>query len=340
MVASALLAPLALLEPLASVSWNVLDRFRIGSSFAISPHGVGIALGFLTGAVVFLYESRRRGYSEQVANSIIVRALIGALIGSRLGYVFTHLSEFHSLGDVLALYRGGLSQLGGVAGAVLLSAVEVRRQKLPLWKGLDAAAIPIPLGVVIGRIGDLIIGDHLGKPTSWLLAFRYRGGQLSGYLCERLTCSTTLSGGRLQVITPDGARLFEGNGRTLIGEGVGVHQTALYDFLLTIALVVLLVVLNQRLRRPGVLFLSYMVWYGSGRILTDFLRVENRFGGLTGSQWTSLIAVAFAALTLARFAVRPERPPPEPAAEPPNDVPEVFESSEPFEATSDPSGEG
>ena len=51
-----------------------------------------------------------------------------------------------------------------------------------------------------------------------------------------------------------------------------------------------------------------MAWYGSGRIVTDFLRVENRFGGLTGSQWTSTIAVLFAVGMLAAYAVRPERP--------------------------------
>jgi phosphatidylglycerol---prolipoprotein diacylglyceryl transferase len=296
---------LELVGPVASVSWKILDRFRIGSQFAISPHGVGIAMGFLAGSAVFLYESRKRGYSERIANAILVWALIGAVAGSRLGYVFTHLSEFNSLGDVLALYRGGLSQLGGVVGAVLLSYLIVRRHQLPFWKGLDAAAIPIPLGVVIGRIGDLIIGDHLGKPTSWLLAFRYRGGNLSGYVCERLTCSTTLSGGRLQVVTPDGARLFARDGQQVIGQGVGVHQTALYDFLLTILLVLLLVWLNRVVRRPGILFLTYMAWYGSGRILTDFVRVENRFGGLTGSQWTSLVAVTFAVVTLIGFAMRP-----------------------------------
>jgi prolipoprotein diacylglyceryltransferase len=125
-------------------------------------------------------------------------------------------------------------------------------------------------------------------------------------VCERVTCSTTLSGGRLQVITPDGAKLYARDGQQVLGQGVGVHQTALYDFLLTIALVVLLVWLNRVVRRPGVLFLTYMAWYGSGRILTDFLRVENRFGGLTGSQWTSLVAVTFAVVTLVRFRLKPE----------------------------------
>ena len=302
---------------IAAIGWEVLDRFRFGGGFAISPHGVGIALGYLAGASVFLFESRRRGYPEAAASSIVFWALVGTVVGSRLGYVFTHLSEFRSVEDVLAVYRGGLSQLGGVVGAIMVSYVVVRRWKLPFLAGLDSVAVSIPLGVVIGRIGDLIIGDHLGKPTSWLLAFRYEDGTLSGYDCAQRVCRGAFLGGRfVQQITPQGATL-QGPGGEVLAQGIGVHQTALYDLLLTTVLVLLLVWMSRSPRRTGVLFFTYVAWYGVGRIITDFLRVENRFLGLTGSQWTSIAAVTLALLTLAWFALRPERPgpgPPQPVA--------------------------
>jgi prolipoprotein diacylglyceryltransferase len=78
-------------------------------------------------------------------------------------------------------------------------------------------------------------------------------------------------------------------------------------------LVLFLVFLNRTIRRPGVLFLTYAAWYGSGRIITDFLRVENRFWGLTGSQWTSVLAVTVAVSLLIFFALRPQPPPSEEA---------------------------
>jgi phosphatidylglycerol---prolipoprotein diacylglyceryl transferase len=298
---------------LASIGWKVIDRFHIGSRFAISPHGVGIAVGFLAGAYVFTHEARKRGYPEESYNSILTAVLIGTIVGSRLGYVFTHLSEFHNPLDILKVYQGGLSQLGGVVGAVLFGYVVIRRAHLPFLPGLDAAAIPIPLGVVIGRVGDLIIGDHLGKPTSWLLAFQYHGGQLSGYSCEEGRCATSLADSHAQTITSTGATLTDSAGRVL-GTGVGVHQTALYDLLLTMGLVLLLVFLNRTARRAGILFFTYMLWYGSGRIWTDFLRVENRFFGLTGSQWTSLVAVTLAVVMLTRFAIQSRRRSPEPSS--------------------------
>jgi len=293
------------LDLIASVGWEVIDRFHFGSRFALSPHGLGIAVGFLAGAYIFVNrEGPRRGFSESISNSIVFWALVGTIIGSRLAYVLTHLSEFDNLGDVLAVYRGGLSQLGGVVGAIVACIPIVRKKGLSLLKGLDAAAIPIPVGVVIGRIGDLIIGDHLGKPTSWALAFQYRGGELSGYDCVRGVCRTLLSGDRTQEITSSGATLFGADG-SVLGQGVGVHQTALYDLFIAMGLVLFLVFLNQKVRRPGVLFLTYAAWYGTGRIITDFLRVENRFMGLTGSQWTSVAAVTAAIALLVWFAVRP-----------------------------------
>jgi phosphatidylglycerol---prolipoprotein diacylglyceryl transferase len=294
---------------LASIGWEVLDRFRVGSSFAISPHGLGIAIGYLAGASIFLRESRKRGYPEEVASSVIFWALVGTIIGARVAYVITHVSDYTSVTDALAIWRGGISQLGGVVGAILVSYVVIRRARrrgieLSFLKGLDAAAIPITMGVVIGRVGDLIIGDHLGKPTSWLLAFTYHGGNLAGYTCSGNVCRTFLSDGAEQVIQPGRAVLTNALNQQ-IGVGVGVHQTALYDFLLTMGLVLFLVYLNGRPRRAGVIFFTYAIWYGCGRIITDFLRVENRFFGLTGSQWTSILAAALSITMLVWFARHP-----------------------------------
>ncbi len=303
------------LAPLGAIGWKVLDRFHLfGDKLALSPHGLGIAVGFLTGSYIFLNEARKRGMSEQDASSIPFYALIGTLIGTRLAYVLTHLSQYHSIGDVLAVWRGGLSLLGGIVGAIIVCFPLIRRFKVPFFTAMDAASLGIPVGIVIGRVGDLIIGDHLGKPTSWALAFKYHGGILAGYDCGFGSCQTALSGGHTQVITAHGARLISQTG-AVIGQGVGVHQTALYDFIATMFLVVLLVWLNRIPRRSGIITLTFGLWYGTGRIITDFLRVENRFFGLTGSQWTSIVVVALCAAALVRFARRPDESGGEPPAE-------------------------
>jgi phosphatidylglycerol:prolipoprotein diacylglycerol transferase len=303
---------MALVLHLATISWQVLDRIHFGSKLAVSPHGMGIAIGYLSGAYIFIYEAGKRRYPEDFSSSIMFWALVGTIVGARLGWVMTHIGGtdgIHTFPDALKIWQGGISLIGGIAGAVVASYIVVRANRgleVRFVDGLDSAAMPIALGIVMGRIGDLIIGDHLGKPTSWVLAFAYRGGNLSGYDCTSLhgVCTTSLSGGRTQTVTAHGARLLSSTGR-LLGHGVGVHQTAFYDFFIAMGLVLLLIWMNSTPRRRGVLISTFGVWYGTGRILTDFLRVENRFLGLTGSQWSSIVVVAVCIVVLVRFALRP-----------------------------------
>jgi phosphatidylglycerol:prolipoprotein diacylglycerol transferase len=304
------------LHVFAAIGWKVLDRFRFGSSFAISPHGVGIAVGYLCGSLIFMHEGPKRGVSEEQVSSLVLWGLIGSIVGARVGYVLAHLSQFHSVVDVLAVYRGGISLVGGIIGWIIASIPVVRRGRFSALAAFDAAAMPLSVGIVIGRIGDLIIGDHLGKPTDWLLAFQYHGGNLAGYDCSSGAqgCLAPLYGGQQQVVTAGGATLFGPDG-TVLGRGIGVHQTALYDFLLTMGLVLLLLWLMRTARRPGVLTCVFGIWYSSGRVLTDFLRVERRFSGLTGSQWACLVAIVVCVGLLIWWRVHdgPVRPTPEPA---------------------------
>lgn len=61
------------------------------------------------------------------------------------------------------------------------------------------------------------------------------------------------------------------------------------------------------------MIMTWAIWYCSVRIGTDFLRVDKRFFGLTGSQWASVAVVAASAVTLVVWAIRP-RPGPKPLA--------------------------
>jgi phosphatidylglycerol:prolipoprotein diacylglycerol transferase len=335
-------------SPIASIGWEVLDRIRVGDVFAISPHGIGIAVGFLAGSYVFLHEARRRGVSEEHGSTLVLRALVGTIIGARLFYVLGHWGEpgLETFADVLAVWRGGISLIGGIFGAIIVAYPAVRRFHIGFLRVMDPAVIGIALGIVIGRIGDLIIGDHLGKPTSWALAFVYRGGELSGYSCVEGLCRTTLQAGqKIQEITEGGAVLATARGEEL-ARGLGVHQTALYDFFSTMALVVLLLWLNRGTHRTGVLTLTFGVWYGSVRIITDFLRVDKQIFGLTGSQWASILVVVLCVGTALWWAIRPDRRVPSPegdeeleaGAEPPPSEPEPGPSpaSDPAEPATPP----
>jgi len=84
-----------------------------------------------------------------------------------------------------------------------------------------------------------------------------------------------------------------------------VHQTALYDLVIAGLLFGFLLWFNRKPRREGVLIASFAIWYGAGRVITDFLRVDKTWViGLTGSQWASVAAILLGAATLIRFAIK------------------------------------
>jgi prolipoprotein diacylglyceryltransferase len=178
---------------------------------------------------------------------------------------------------------------------------------------MDGAVIGLAFGIAFGRIGDLIIGDHFGKPTSWLLAFRFEGGVPAGFSCVADVCRTTLEQGQILTISQQNATLTRASGDVL-STGVGVHQTALYDMFFATVLFLILYGMSRQPRRLGVLTLTFGAIYGAVRVLEDFLRVDKQIFGLTGSQWTGMAVSILCIVTLIVWAmrsIRPERAPAE-----------------------------
>jgi phosphatidylglycerol:prolipoprotein diacylglycerol transferase len=297
-----------MLRALATIGWPILDRIHLGDTFAISPHGVGIAVGFLFGAWILGREAQRRGVLLEHVNQMVFWALVGAIVGARLFYVIAHWSEFASPLDTLKIWQGGISLLGGIAGAILVNIPLMRRYRYGFFQVMDGAVLGLAFGIAFGRIGDLIIGDHLGKPTSWLLSFGYEGGTPAGFSCVAGVCRETLQGGQQVEYTHGSARLLSATGQVL-ATGTGLHQTALYDMISATLLFLLLYVLSRGPRRQGILTLIFGAWYGAMRVVEDFLRVDKRFFGLTGSQWTGLTVSVLCLVTLAVWAVRAPREP-------------------------------
>ncbi len=291
---------------LAAIGWPVLDRIHLVGDLAVSPHGLGIAIGFLLGARIFRREGRERGLSLEHIDAMLLWVVVGAIVGARLFWVIAHWSELDGPLEALAIWRGGISLLGGIAGAVLVNLPNIRRFGYSFFQVVDGAVLGLALGIPVGRIGDLVIGDHLGEPTSWLLAWRYEGGNPAGFACVADVCRATLQGGRELVLSRAGASLVGADGEVL-ASGVGVHQTALYDMGLAGLLFLVLYLLSRRPRRLGILTLTFGAWYGAARVLEDFLRVDKRFFGLTGSQWTGLTVSVVCLATLAAWALAARR---------------------------------
>lgn len=273
-------------DPLA---WEIVPRI-----FGVSPHGIGIAVGYLAGAQLMVRRSRRFGGPDE--NDIwncLFYALIGAIVGARVGYVLGHLSQVTDGGDdllgVFKIWEGGISLIGGITGAVLFGLPYMFKHRMGFWRTMDLAAPGLALGIVIGRIGDLVIGDHLGKPTDFALGWRCLGSGGDAPTSSQVYLDALEAG------DPPSLGCFD----------LTLHQTALYDFFSTLVLLGVLLWLGRRVRNTGFLIVVFTCWYGTMRVITDFLRVDRRYLGLTGSQLMSL-AVGLACLyLLVRFRGAP-----------------------------------
>lgn len=285
-------------EPLLlALDWPIVERIPLGGDLAISPHGITTALGFVVGAWLMIRRARLRGLGHthvadvnEAVQELLVRLGVGAIIGARLFYVLNNLDRY--LDDpvaALAIWEGGLTFLGGVAGAVMAAVPLIRRRGYRLLQLGDSAAPGLAAGLAIGRIGDLAIGDHLG-PAAGGFPFGWR---CTGNLWDA-TGNSLVAGGLPPQPYPAGAAPVQGC------FDVAVHQTALYDLLSAALLFGVLLLLERRPRWDGFFAAVAIYWYGAFRLLDDLLRQDRRWLGLTGSQWAVLTAIVVLTVLIVR----------------------------------------
>ncbi len=149
----------------------------------------------------------------------------------------------------------------------------VRRKHLEA-RYLDAVALGLPLGVAIGRIGDVINGEHNGDPSSSFLAVR---------------------NSHPDALTPDPSMAFQSGG--------------LYEVLLALAVLGAMWPLRNRLPAPGDLAWLVLALFAIGRFFEFFLRSDSPSLalGLSNAQWTSIVLLLVA--VVGRTAVQRFRPP-------------------------------
>jgi len=65
--------------------------------------------------------------------------------------------------------------------------------------------------------------------------------------------------------------------------------------------------MGRKARNPGLMTIVFVLWYGTVRLVTDFLRVDKRYLGLTGSQIVAIVVALTCLYLLARYRGAPPR---------------------------------
>jgi phosphatidylglycerol:prolipoprotein diacylglycerol transferase len=245
----------------------------------ITWHGVFSVLGILAAARLGLWLlSKDKVDVSRGADGVTWMVLLG-LVGARALYVWENFRLFSGqLLHVFYITEGGISQWGGLFGAGLGAYIWARRASISYLKLVDAGGAATMIGLAIGRIGDVINGEHHGTPTSQPWGVEY--------------------------VNPS----------TLGQPGEVVHPEVAYEMILTLGLLALLLPFHQRLkaRLPnGVLGLIYLGLYGLGRFWLSYYRTDPAIAfGLRQAQLASLLMFVVAAVAIPILIGRARAPKP------------------------------
>ena len=204
-------------------------------------HGVFTAIGIALGVWVAVKMAAKVGIIEDVAYTVALIAVPAGIIGARVLYVAENWDLFDNQPlDVFRINEGGISIYGALIGGVLGGLAYGIWQRLPIRAGLDAAAFGAILGQGIGRIGDIINGEHLAKTTD----------------------------------LPWGVIYTHANSPSCCGLDPQ-HPAVAYEFLGDLLIFGLLFLLWRFYKRDGLVFFSYAFLYSILRMGTSALRLDD-----------------------------------------------------------------
>lgn len=245
------------------------QRFQL-EPLPIYSYGAMLCASIVVGWFLTLRLGARAGMPrELLANCYFVTAIC-ALIGARLLYVFTNLSEFRDVLDVLALRRGGLVAYGGFLGGFIGSWLYLRRRSVALLRWADVAVPSLASGLLLTRIGCYLFGCDFGKPLSAAApAWLKRLGTFPRWPSDVLDGAG--SPAWLQHVDLRGLSVSS-------RASLPVHPTELYESLVGALLLLLLWGLWPRRRFEGELFCAFTFGYGYLRFWLEIVRDDSERG--------------------------------------------------------------
>lgn len=241
-----------------------IDAFKVDpvafSMFGrdIMWYGVIICTGMILAVLYAYWRFKKEGFTEDQFYNYAICLIPISVLCARLYYViFDPSPNYHSLLDVLAIWRGGIGIYGGIIGGAIVSIVYAKIVKKPMLKVLDCVSPAVMIGQIIGRWGNFVNAEAHGGMTE----LPWRMGIAPYY---------------------DGLPYKE-------EYSLFYHPTFLYESLWNLlGFLIVHFVITKHKKFEGQIVFFYLSWYGLGRgfielLRTDSLRIFNmRVSALVG----------------------------------------------------------
>lgn len=207
----------------------------------MSWHSLFSLVGMIAGSVLSLRLARYLVKDDRVY-PFAIAVVISGLVGARIAHIIDNPAVYGGdLVKMVDLSRGGIGTMGAPIGSTIGGYLACVALRLPKGFMFDVAVVGIALGEAIGRIGDIINGEHHSIACSGLP------------WCVRYTNPHTL------------------------GQATLVHPIGLYDMLFMLGTFIVLYAYWRRVRGhlpESRVYWAYLFLLGAGRFLQGFVRAE------------------------------------------------------------------
>jgi len=140
-------------------------------------YSLAYIFAFILGSIIIkkINSVSYRLISNDKIDKFFIWAIIGVILGGRIGYVFFYQTNlfFSKPTYILEIWNGGMSFHGGLIGMILSIYLFSLKYKLQFFYLSDLVSLVAPIGLFLGRISNFINTELYGRVTDFPLAIIY-----------------------------------------------------------------------------------------------------------------------------------------------------------------------
>lgn len=160
------------INPISPVAFSV---FGLDIRWYALAYIAGFVIGYWLFCKMLSSKTAPLSLDKKQREDLLTAVILGVVLGGRIGYVLMYDPMFfiaHPL-EIFAVWHGGMSFHGGLAGVLLAVWLFARKNKISALSILDMLAVVAPIGLFFGRIANFINMEVMGRATDvpWAIVF-------------------------------------------------------------------------------------------------------------------------------------------------------------------------